>query len=69
MITSQRCFTLSPSLSRHFEPSRIHKQSAEHAYKILVPVISRHSGRPRSRLDDTKAEATIPGLQSKAEGA
>jgi hypothetical protein len=69
MITSQRCFALSPPITRDFEPTRIHKQSVEHAYKILIPVVSRHSGRPRSRTDDTKAEAAIQGLRSKAEGA
>jgi len=69
MIIAQRCFTLSPPITRHFEPTRIHKQSMEHAYKILIPVVSRRSGGPRSRTDDTKAEAAIPGLRSKAEGA
>jgi hypothetical protein len=69
MITSQRYFVLRPSITRHFEPTRIHKQSLEHAYKILIPIVSRHSGRPRSRTDGTKAEAAIQGPRSKAEGA
>jgi hypothetical protein len=69
MITSQRRPALRPPITRHFESTRIHKQSVTHAYQILIPVVSRHSGRPRSRADDTKAEATIQGLRSKAEGA
>jgi hypothetical protein len=69
MITSQRRSALSPPITRHFEPTRIHKQSVEHVYKLLIPVVSRHSGRPRSRTDDTKAAAAIQGRRSKAEGA
>jgi hypothetical protein len=69
MITSQRSPTLGPPVTRHFEPTRIHKQSVEHAYKILIPVASRRSGRPRLRPDDANAEAAIQGLRSTAEGA
>jgi hypothetical protein len=69
MITSQRRPALSPPITRHFESTRTHKQSTECAYQILVPFLSRHSGRPRPRADDTTAEATIQGPRSKAEGA
>lgn len=69
MITSQRRPVLSPPVTRHFESTRTHKQSIENAYQILMPIVSRHSGRPQSRSDDHTTGAASPGFRSKAEGA
>jgi hypothetical protein len=69
MITFHRRPALSLPITRHFESTRIHKQLVANAYQILIPVISRHSGRPRSRTGDNKTEATIQGLRTKTEGA
>jgi hypothetical protein len=69
MITSQRRPVLSPPVTRHFESTRTHKQSIGNAYQILMPIVSRHSGRPRSRPDDHTTGAVSPGSRPRAEGA
>ena len=60
--------TLSPPITRHFEFTRIHNHLIASAYQSLVPVISRHPERPRSRADGNDMKAMIQGLRSKAEG-
>lgn len=69
MITFQRRPLLSPPISRHFESSRAHNQSIEIAYQILMPSISRRSGRSRSRPDVDTPGAVSPESRSKAQGA
>ena len=70
MITSSRRSTLSPPVTRHFEFTRLQNQSIALAYQALIPVVSRHLERPRSRSNDNEpATTTIPGLRSKARGA
>jgi hypothetical protein len=69
MNTSQRRSVLSPPITRHFESTRTHEQSIVNAYQILMPAVSRHSGRPRPRIDGATTGATSPGLRSRAEGA
>ena len=70
MITSARRSALSPPVIRHFEFTRLHSQSTALAYQALIPVVSRHLERPRSRSNDKEpAHTTIPGRRSKARGA
>lgn len=70
MITSPRRPALRPPVIRHFEFSRLQEQSLAAAYQALIPVVSRHPGRPRSRSqEDESATPTIQGLRSKARGA
>ena len=70
MITSARRSALSPPVIRHFEFSRLQSQSIELAYQALIPVVSRHLERPRSRSNDSEpANTTIQGRQSQARGA
>ena len=70
MITSPRRSALSPPVIRHFEFTRLQNQSIALAYQALIPVVSRHLERPRSRSHDNEpATTTIPGRRSKARGA
>jgi hypothetical protein len=70
MITSPRKSALSPPVLRRFEFTRFQEQSIAAAYQALIPVVSRHPGRTRSRShEDERASATIPRLRSKARGA
>ena len=70
MMTSPRRSVLSPPVIRQFEFTRLQNQAIALAYQVLIPIISRHRERPRSRSHlDEQATATIPGLRSKARGA
>jgi hypothetical protein len=69
MITSLRRSVLSPPIIRHFEFSRLQKQSIALAYQALIPVVSRHLERPRSRSHAHEPVTTIPGRRSQARGA
>ena len=70
MITSARRSALSPPVIRHFEFTRLQSQSIELAYQVLIPVVSRHLGRPRSRSNHNEsAHTTIQRRRSKASGA
>ena len=69
MITFQRKPALRSRITRHFEATRLRNQMIVSAYQSLIPVISRHPGRPQSRTDDNETETTIQGIRSKAEGA
>ena len=70
MITSARRSALSPPIVRHFEFTRLQSQSIELAYQALIPVVSRHLERPRSRSHDNEPATTIvPGRRSQARGA
>ena len=70
MITFPRRSALSPPVIRHFEFTRLQNQSIVLAYQALIPVISRHLERPRSRSHDNQpAHTTIQGRRSKARGA
>ena len=68
MITSPRRSVLSPIVTRQFEFTRFQDQSIAVAYQALVPVVSRHLGRPRSH-DNQPATTIIPGGRSQARGA
>jgi hypothetical protein len=70
MITSPRRSVLSPPITRHFEFTRFQNQSIALAYQALIPVVSRHLGRPRSRSHDNELATTIvPERRSQARGA
>jgi hypothetical protein len=70
MITSPRRSTLTPPVTRHFEFTRLQDQLIALAYQSLIPVVSRHPGRPRFRRSDNEPATTMfQGLQSKAGGA
>ena len=70
MIISPRRPTLSPPVTRHFEFTRLQDQLIALAYQALIPVVSRHLERPRSRSNDNEpANTTIQGRRSKARGA
>jgi hypothetical protein len=70
MITYQRRSALSSPVVRQFEFTRLQNQSIELAYQALIPVVSRHLDRPRSRSNDTQpAYTTNQGRRSKARGA
>ena len=70
MITSLRRSALSPPIIRSFEFTRFQKQSIALAYQALIPVLSRHLERPRSRSHAHEpATITIPGHRSQARGA
>jgi len=70
MIISPRRRPLSPRVTRHFESTRLQDQLIALAYHLLIPVVSRHLGRPRSRSDHNEsAHTTIQGRRSKASGA
>jgi hypothetical protein len=70
MITSPRRSALCPPVIRHFVFTRLQEQSIAAAYQALIPVVSRHTGRPRSRAGDHEpATPTTQGLRSQARGA
>ena len=70
MITSPRRSTLSPPVIRHFESTRLQNQSIALAYHALIPVVSRHPERPRSRPNDNvSATTTVQDFRSTAGGA
>ena len=70
MNTYPRRPALSPPVVRHFEFTRLQNQSIALAYHALIPVVSRHLQRPRSRRnDDVSATATARDFRSTAEGA
>jgi hypothetical protein len=70
MITYTRRSALSPPVIRHFEFTRFQNQLIALAHQALIPVVSRHLERPRSRYNDNEsATTTIQGRQSKARGA
>ncbi len=70
MIATSRKSILSPPVTRRFEFTRLEKQSIALAYQALIPVVSRHLERPRSRSHDNQpAHTTIQGRRSKARGA
>ena len=70
MIAKSRKSTLSPLVTRHFEFTRLQNQSIALAYQALIPVISRHLERSRSRSHDNEpATTTMQGRPSKARGA
>ena len=65
MMTSPRRSVLSPPVIRQFEFTRLQNQAIALAYQVLIPIISRHRERPRSRPNDnTSAQTTIPSLRS-----
>ncbi len=66
MITSPRRFTLSLSVTRHFEFTRLQDQLMARAYQVLIPVVSRPLVRPRPSCNPP---TTIEGFQSKTRGA
>ena len=69
MIATSRKSTLSPPVTRRFEFTRLQSQSIELAYQALIPVVSGHLERPRSRSNDNEpANTTIQGRRSKARG-
>ena len=70
MITYPRRSVLTPPITRHFEFTRSQNQSIALAYQALIPVVSRHLGRPRSRSHDNEPATTIvPDHPSQARGA
>ena len=70
MIATSRKSTLSPPVSRRFEFTRLQNQSIVLAYQALIPVVSRHLERPRSRSNDSElANTTIQRRRSQARGA
>jgi hypothetical protein len=70
MMTSPRRSALSPPVIRHFEFTRFQNQAIALAYQVLIPILSRHLERPRSRRNDNEsAQTTIASLRSKAQGA
>jgi hypothetical protein len=70
MTAYSRRSLLSPPVIRHFEFNRLQNQSIALAYQALIPVISRHRERPRSRYNENEhATITTQGLRSKARGA
>jgi hypothetical protein len=70
MITSPRRSALRPPVIRHFVFTRLQDRSIAAAYQALIPVVSRHPGRPRLRSGDHEpATPTTQGLRSKARGA
>jgi hypothetical protein len=70
MITSPRRSVFSPPVIRHFEFTRLQNQSIALAYHALIPVVSRHPERPRSRRNDNmSAPTTVQDFQSTAGGA
>ena len=70
MITSPRRTNLRPPVIRHYVFTRLQEQSIAAAYQALIPVVSRHAGRPRSPYGDREpANPTTQGLRSKARGA
>ncbi len=70
MIPSPRRSATTPPVTRHFEFTRLQDQFIALAYQSLIPVVSRHPGRPRLRCTDNVPDTTTSqGLQSKARGA
>jgi hypothetical protein len=70
MITSPSRSVLGPPIARHFEFTRLQDQSIALAYQALIPLVSRHRERPRSRSHGHEpATSTIPGRRSQARGA
>jgi hypothetical protein len=70
MSLSQRRSTLRPPVTRHFEFTRLQEQLIALAYQALIPVVSRHPGRPGSRQKDHDPVMTTPqGLRSRSGGA
>jgi hypothetical protein len=70
MMTSPRRSVLSPPVTRCFEFTRFQNQLIALAYQALIPVVSRHLERPRSRFPDDRSTTTIlPGRRSQARGA
>jgi hypothetical protein len=70
MITSQRRVVLNPPVTRHFEFTRLQDQSIALAYHALIPVVSRHPERPRSRRNDNVSPTTTgQDFRSTAGGA
>lgn len=70
MIASPQRSVLSPPVIRHFEFTRFQNEAIALAYQALIPVVSRHLERPRSRShDNEQATTTMQGLRSKARGA
>jgi hypothetical protein len=70
MMTSPRRSVPSPPIIRSFEFTRFQKQSIALAYQALIPVVSRHLERPRSRSQAHEpAATTILGRRSQARGA
>jgi hypothetical protein len=70
MIATSRKSTLSPPVTRRFEFTRLQNQLIALAYQALIPVVSRHLERPRSRSNDNEAaNTTIQGRRSKSRGA
>ena len=70
MIATSRKSILNPPVTRRFEFTRLQNQSVALAYQALIPVVSRHLERPRSRSHDNEpATTTIQGRRSKARGA
>ena len=68
MIASSRNSTLSPSVTRHFEFTRLQGQLTALAYQILIPVISRPAkteGARPGRNQPNRAQR----FRSKAGGA
>jgi hypothetical protein len=68
MIASSRKSTFPPSISRHFEFTRLQDQLIAFAYQVLIPVISQPLQRPRGGLGRNRP-ATVERFQSKAGGA
>jgi hypothetical protein len=67
MIGTSRKSTFPPTISRHFEFTRLQDQLIALAYHSLIPVISRPLQRPRGGLGRDRS-VTVQRLQSKAGG-
>ncbi len=69
MIASSRRSTPSLPVTRHFEFTRFQDQLIALACQALIPVVSSHLERPRSRRNNNEpATATIESLRSKVGG-
>jgi hypothetical protein len=68
MIASSRKSTLSPTVTRHFEFTRIQGQLTALAYQALIPVISCAAKTEGARLDRNQP-TRAKRFQSKAGGA
>jgi hypothetical protein len=68
MIASSRKSTLSPSVTRNFEFTRLQTQLTALAYQILIPVISCSVKTEVARLGRSQP-TRAPRFQSKAGGA
>ncbi len=70
MIAPSRRPANGPLVTRHFESTRHQGRSIASAYEALLPVITRHIGRPRGGCGDLREALTRAGhLRSSSGGA